>query len=249
MVDTSVTKNEAALPSTPPEKLQLADQPKGTEETATPSAAEKMAPVVPTSNSQLAPKAPIAPTPIATVKPVAPPSTVPAPSPIAVVPAQPLQADQINTTTYVVQKGDTLWKIASQSYGDGQYFSHISQANNIKNPNLIFVGQSLKITALSDQQKAVQAPATKGQISGQAWSQDNTHYMEYTIIKGDSLWKIAEAQLGDPYRWPELYHINKAVIGKNANLIYPGTVIKIPDDKKPVSLTPQSFNWTSSLLQ
>lgn len=247
MVDTSVSENQTASASATPEKLQLADEQKGVEATATPSAAVKPPTPAPTVKPTPAPIAPVAPNPAATVKPTATPSALPSPSPIVVAPTQPSQPVQANTT-YVVQKGDTLWHIAEREYGNGQYFSHISQDNNLKNPNLILVGQSLKITALTDQQKA-QAPTSKGQISDNAWSSDKTVYVDYTIVKGDSLWKIAKAQLGDPYRWPELYQVNKAVIGKNADLIYPGTVIKVPTDRKPVSLAPKSFNWTSSLLQ
>lgn len=45
--------------------------------------------------------------------------------------------------TYVVQKGDTLWKIAQKVYGDGKKVKEISAANNITDPNKIKVGQKL----------------------------------------------------------------------------------------------------------
>ncbi len=35
----------------------------------------------------------------------------------------------------------------------------------------------------------------------------------YTIAAGDSLWSIAEAQLGDGARWTEIYALNRPVIG------------------------------------
>ena len=49
--------------------------------------------------------------------------------------------------TYTVQKGDTLWKIAKQFYGNGALNTKIVSANSdkIKNPNLIYAGQVLAI--------------------------------------------------------------------------------------------------------
>ena len=49
--------------------------------------------------------------------------------------------------TYTVQKGDTLWKIAKQFYGNGSRYPKIVSANSdkIKNPNLIYPGQTFSI--------------------------------------------------------------------------------------------------------
>lgn len=45
--------------------------------------------------------------------------------------------------TYTVKKGDCLWKIAKQYYGDGAQWGKIYDANTnqIANPDLIYVGQ------------------------------------------------------------------------------------------------------------
>jgi LysM repeat protein len=55
----------------------------------------------------------------------------------------PTPAD--NKKYHVVQKGDTLWSIAKKYYGNGNQYSKIVQANNIKNPDLIYPGQKLLI--------------------------------------------------------------------------------------------------------
>jgi phage protein D len=47
---------------------------------------------------------------------------------------------------YVVQRGDTLWAIASKYLGSGTKYPQIAQENNIANPNLIYPGQVFKIT-------------------------------------------------------------------------------------------------------
>ena len=44
----------------------------------------------------------------------------------------------------------------------------------------------------------------------------------YVVKSGDSLSNIAKALLGDASRWPEIYELNKDVIGDNPNLIKPG---------------------------
>lgn len=43
----------------------------------------------------------------------------------------------------------------------------------------------------------------------------------YKVVAGDTLWKIAQKELGDGYRWRSIYNDNKATI-KNPNLIYIG---------------------------
>jgi outer membrane protein OmpA-like peptidoglycan-associated protein len=50
---------------------------------------------------------------------------------------------------------------------------------------------------------------------------------EYIIQKNDSLWKIAQKELGNGNRWKYLYEMNKAVI-KNPNKLKAGTKIIIP---------------------
>ena len=50
-------------------------------------------------------------------------------------------------STYVVVKGDSLSKIAQRAYGDARKWRKIYEANKdmIKDPDLIYPGQSLRI--------------------------------------------------------------------------------------------------------
>ncbi len=48
----------------------------------------------------------------------------------------------------------------------------------------------------------------------------------YKIVKGDTLWQIAEGRYCSGYAWVELYNANKSLI-KNPDLIYPGWEIKM----------------------
>ncbi len=49
----------------------------------------------------------------------------------------------------------------------------------------------------------------------------------YTVVNGDSLWKIAKQLLGDGNRWQEIYNLNRDKVS-NPNLIHPGQVLAIP---------------------
>lgn len=51
----------------------------------------------------------------------------------------------------------------------------------------------------------------------------------YTVIKNDSLWKIAKKPsiYNDPYLWPRIYLENRAKI-KDPNVIYPNWVLNVP---------------------
>lgn len=50
----------------------------------------------------------------------------------------------------------------------------------------------------------------------------------YTVRPGDSLSAIAQRVLGDGNRWPEIYDLNREVIGANPGLIHPGQVLVLP---------------------
>ncbi len=61
-------------------------------------------------------------------------------------PEQPTQPEQ-PAATYVVIKGDSLWKIAKKLLGDGTQWKAIFEANSatVKDANRIYVGQTLNI--------------------------------------------------------------------------------------------------------
>ena len=57
-------------------------------------------------------------------------------------------ADAFDATQWhEVKKGETLWKIAEQYYGDGSLYPKIFDANRdvLKDPNRINIGQKLRI--------------------------------------------------------------------------------------------------------
>lgn len=59
-----------------------------------------------------------------------------------VAPAQTIEVEY-----YEIKKGDSLWKIATEVYGDGNMHTKIFEANKevIEDPDLIFPGQMIRI--------------------------------------------------------------------------------------------------------
>lgn len=56
-------------------------------------------------------------------------------------------ADAHAGSNKVVSRGDSLWRISRTAYGDGSRYARVYQANRdrIRNPNLIFPGQTLVV--------------------------------------------------------------------------------------------------------
>ncbi|NCC84573.1 MAG: LysM peptidoglycan-binding domain-containing protein [Clostridia bacterium] len=110
-------------------------------------------------------------------------------------------------TTYTVKSGDTLYKIASLY---NVTVASIVAANSIVNPNLIYVGQVLKIPTTAPVPPPPPPPPPP------------TGVVYYTVKSGDTLYKIAS-----------LYNVTVTSIVTansivNPNLIYVGQVLKIP---------------------
>jgi LysM repeat protein len=64
-------------------------------------------------------------------------------------------------TSYTVQRGDTLGRIAQKVYGNAHQYPLIQQANNLANPSNIWVGQVLIIPPLDSTSVPALTPAPK----------------------------------------------------------------------------------------
>jgi LysM repeat protein len=134
----------------------------------------------------------------ATSRPPTAASQPPAAAPTVVRPA--------GETTYVIQRGDTLAKIAARY---GVTVKQITDLNGIKNPNMIVVGQKLRIPGA-----ATTAPAA---TSAPAGAQKT-----YTVQAGDNLAGIA-AKFG-----VTIQALQQANNLSNPDQIYSGQILKIP---------------------
>ncbi len=70
----------------------------------------------------------------------------PAQVPQRPLPATPAPLVAVASKTWTVKKGETLWKIAEHSFGDGSRWTEIARLNNITDPTDLAVGQVLRIS-------------------------------------------------------------------------------------------------------
>lgn len=110
--------------------------------------------------------------------------------------------DEYKSTYYTVQPGDTLWSIA-QDYGVSM--EGIVAVNYLNNKDVLSVGQQLEIPAMGGLQQ----------------DKDKVKIIEYTVIKGDSLWNIAQkydVRMHEIININQLESITRLSVGQKLNI-------------------------------
>jgi nucleoid-associated protein YgaU len=184
------------------------------------------------------------------------------------------RADEAPPATYTVQPGDSLWRIAELTLGDGALFKQIADlnygvrqadGNALDAGNWIEPGWVLKLPASVDVGVAATsvgqpgdgedadgdepigiAPSksTAGDTAEPAGSSDpqdtvdvrnrGAEDVEVVVEPGDTLWGIAEEELGDGTKYPEVYEASRDTEQPGGarltdpDLIYPGWTVTVP---------------------
>lgn len=169
-------------------------------------------------------------------RPTAAPTTRPA---IPAVPTTALARPPVAKRSYVIEKGDTLMKIAEAQLGDAKQWKRIKEANPTIDENRLRVGDALvmpDVAATSAPSRAAPAKPDPAKPTDRANGAAPT---TYTVIDGDRLVKIARTVLKDENRWQEIFELNRDQL-RDANDIRPGMVLKLPPMKPGAGASPTS---------
>jgi len=99
-----------------------------------------------------------------------------------------------NHTSHIVKKGETLWTIARQY---NLTMDSILTTNNITNPELISIGQQIKIPSYKDVTATPEKNVTNRPVINENNSNNNINPPKnaepiiYTVKAGDNLWNIS----------------------------------------------------------
>ena len=155
---------------------------------------------------------------------------------------------QSTTSVHVVASGESIYSIAVDlAAGDSGRVLEIADAiidanlgevmpggQRFTNPAYIEVGWTLRLPA---------GIAASGSVATPPPVIESAAAPDYTVEPGDTLWDIADEQLGDPTAWPEIWERNAGDdMGggrtfDDPNLILPGWELELAD-AEPVATEP-----------
>lgn len=162
------------------------------------------------------------------------------------VPAPDDSTDTAEYFIYEVRKGDTLWKISQKLLGDGKRYPEIMELNSLSSET-VYPGMQLKIPGSENHLPSGRPDHAGGSgnngnsgntgnsgkpgNSGNSGNNGNSGNISsdirnYTVKKGDTLWKIAESLLGNGQRYREIMELNQLT----SETIYVGQVLRIPKE-------------------
>jgi len=230
----------AQAPTPPPASAQPLLNANVTPNQAPPPAAQTQAPVTP---------------PAAQTQVVQQPGAAPAAAPAATLPPGALlkKTDGLQDSwfsdlkLYTWKEGDTWRGLAHTYYGDWQRLDVLKRHNegrmNVAPGETVFIpvfaderGQAAEAARLAAASGTAGAPTQPAATDGKApttaaetpkGDAKSGGKKLHVVLNGESLWKIAKAELGDGNRWKEIYEANRDVLDKPES-IRKGMRLRIP---------------------
>jgi hypothetical protein len=74
--------------------------------------------------------------------------------------------------------------------------------------------------------------------SGLVSTAPRTHARTHVVVKGETLWELAQKYFSDPWFWPELWSWNPHIT--NPHWLFPGTVVNLTNKPEAVEETPDT---------
>ena len=143
-------------------------------------------------------------------------------------------------TTYTIQVGDNLSRIAERLYGHPRYWEDIAQANPTVDPLRLREGQVIKLppsrlagSAHSDDAGSAASAAHTADHHSDASMPPPGAIGSYTVQAGQTLWDIAAAVYKDGSKWRTIYNANRQQIGDDPDRIRAGLKLVIPPLTEP----------------
>ncbi|KDN81639.1 LysM peptidoglycan-binding domain-containing protein [Kitasatospora cheerisanensis] len=179
-------------------------------------------------------------------------AALPAAAPAAAPAADPQQPGY---TVRDSRPADSLWSIAERQLGSGERWTEIAKLNagrqmddsgtRFDADRPIQPGWQLLMPAdAKPDSAAAPAAATGAQASVTPPGLPAAAHASVTVQAGDSLSGIAQRELGDGDRWPELFDANKGATAPDGerltdpDVLAPGTVLTVPGARPPAAQPP-----------
>jgi len=135
----------------------------------------------------------------------------------------------------VILAGFVMYNYFSKTGGEitnqAEKTESLGEDNNISQEKLTNPEEIAKGISLNGQETSLHPQTTSEWVANDYKSGDITTG-KHTVVKGDTLWEIAQAKYGDPYMWTKIKDANAGSIGQLANgnpLITPGQILILPD--------------------
>ena len=110
----------------------------------------------------------------------------------------------------IVERGDSLWKLAHRNLGRGYLWRDLLAANpHVRDANHIEAGSWIFLPASASSRAST----------------------TLTVQSGDSLSRIARARFGRASSWSCIFRANPSI--SDPNLIYPGQILALPASCEP----------------